>query len=69
MAFWLERLDETFALVGPGADRKVSDYYRQQIWVSPSGMFNQYQLDSVVAAWAPIGSSTPKTSHHGLLFI
>ncbi len=50
MAFWLERLDETFALVRPGHDRNVSDYYREQIWVTPSGMFSQHQLDHVVAA-------------------
>jgi uncharacterized protein len=49
MAFWLERLDETFALVRTGPDRNISDYYREQIWVTPSGMFNQHQLDHVVA--------------------
>jgi uncharacterized protein len=49
MAFWLERLDETFALVRQGGERDVSDYYREQIWVTPSGMFNQHQLDHVVA--------------------
>jgi uncharacterized protein len=49
MAFWLERLDETFALVRAGRDRDISDYYRQQIWVTPSGMFDQHQLDHVVA--------------------
>jgi predicted TIM-barrel fold metal-dependent hydrolase len=49
MGFWLERLDETFALVRPGHDRNVSDYYREQIWVTPSGMFNQHQLEHVVA--------------------
>jgi len=49
MAFWLERLDETFALVRTGRDRDVSDYYREQIWVTPSGMFNRHQLDHVVA--------------------
>ncbi|WP_260508712.1 amidohydrolase family protein [Mycolicibacterium farcinogenes] len=27
MGFWLERLDETFALVRPDHDRNVSDYY------------------------------------------
>lgn len=49
MAFWLERLDETFALVRTGRDRDISDYYREQIWVTPSGMFNQHQLDHVLA--------------------
>jgi predicted TIM-barrel fold metal-dependent hydrolase len=49
MAFWLERLDETFALVRTGRDRDISDYYREQIWVTPSGMFNRHQLDHVVS--------------------
>ncbi len=49
MAFWLERLDETFALVRTSNERKISDYYREQIWVTPSGMFNRHQLDHVVA--------------------
>jgi hypothetical protein len=49
MAFWLERLDETFALVRTGRDRDISDYYREQIWVTPSGMFSQHQLDHVLA--------------------
>jgi uncharacterized protein len=49
MAFWLGRLDETFALVRPSRERNISDYYREQIWVTPSGMFNRHQLDHVVA--------------------
>jgi predicted TIM-barrel fold metal-dependent hydrolase len=49
MALWLERLDETFALVRTDRDRDISDYYREQIWVTPSGMFNQHQLDHVLA--------------------
>lgn len=32
-----------------GRDRHVSDYYREQIWVTPSGMFNRHQLDHVIA--------------------
>ena len=49
MAFWLDRLDETFALVRSGRDRNVSDYYREQVWVTPSGMFNNHQLSHVIA--------------------
>ncbi|HZD14873.1 MAG TPA: hypothetical protein VE196_07045 [Pseudonocardiaceae bacterium] len=30
-------------------DRDISDYYREQIWVTPSGMFSQHQLDHVLA--------------------
>ena len=32
-----------------GAGRNISDYYREQIWVTPSGMFSQQQLDHVLA--------------------
>jgi uncharacterized protein len=48
MGFWLERLDETFAWVG-NLDRPVSDYYRTNVWATPSGMYNRNQLNFVVA--------------------
>lgn len=50
MGFWLSRLDETLALVRRGHDRTISDYYRSQIWVTPSGMFDQLQFDHVLGA-------------------
>ena len=50
MAFWLSRLDETFALVSKGRGRSISAYYRSQIWVTPSGMFDQHQFDHVIGA-------------------
>lgn len=50
MGLWLDRLDETFALVRPGRDRTISDYYRSQIWVTPSGMYDPHQLQQVVAS-------------------
>jgi predicted TIM-barrel fold metal-dependent hydrolase len=49
VAAWLDRLDE---ILGRGAtylEREVSTYYRQQVWVTPSGMFNQNQLNHIVA--------------------
>lgn len=52
MSFWLERLDETFALVRT-SDRTISDYYSDQIWVTPSGMYNRNQLDHAVAELGP----------------
>jgi uncharacterized protein len=49
LGFWLDRLDETFAWTGR-TDRPVSDYYRTNVWATPSGMYSQRQLDFVVAA-------------------
>lgn len=43
-AFYLERLDETLALVPTGLQRRPGEYYRQQVWVTPSGMYNRNQL-------------------------
>jgi uncharacterized protein len=48
MAFWLSRLDETFALVRTG--RSISDYYRSQVWITPSGMCDPHQFEHAVAA-------------------
>lgn len=48
-AFYLERLDETLALVPTGLQRRPSDYYRQQVWVTPSGMYNRNQLAFMTA--------------------
>jgi hypothetical protein len=30
-------------------EREISSYYREQVWVMPSGMFHQNQLNHVVA--------------------
>jgi predicted TIM-barrel fold metal-dependent hydrolase len=48
-AFYLERLDETLVLVPTGLERAPRDYYRQQVWVTPSGMYNQNQLNFMTA--------------------
>lgn len=48
-AFYLERLDETLGLVPTGLERRPSDYYRQQVWITPSGMYNKNQLAFTVA--------------------
>ncbi|ABK64692.1 amidohydrolase family protein [Mycobacterium avium] len=48
-AFYLERLDETLGLLPTGLERAPSDYYRQQVWITPSGMYNQNQLNFMTA--------------------
>lgn len=48
-AFYVERLDETLALVPTGLERTPGDYYRQQVWITPSGMYNQNQLNFMAA--------------------
>ena len=48
-AFYLGRLDETLALVPTRLERAPGDYYRQQVWITPSGMYNQNQLNFMTA--------------------
>jgi predicted TIM-barrel fold metal-dependent hydrolase len=48
-AFYLERLDESLAVVPTGLERTPGDYYRQQVWITPSGMYNQNQLNFMTA--------------------
>ena len=48
-AFWLGRLDETLALAPVGIERAPSEYYRHQVWITPSGMYNRNQLNFMMA--------------------
>jgi uncharacterized protein len=48
-AFYLDRLDETLGLVPAGLERTPGDYYRQQVWITPSGMYSQNQLNFMTA--------------------
>ena len=48
-AFYLERFDETLGLVPTGLERAPSEYYRQQVWITPSGMYSQNQLTYMTA--------------------
>ncbi|MCV7419354.1 amidohydrolase [Mycobacterium yunnanensis] len=48
VAGWLDRLDEVVGWVDY-LDRAPSAYYREQVWVTPSGMFSQNQLNFIVA--------------------
>ncbi|WP_234795651.1 amidohydrolase family protein [Mycobacteroides chelonae] len=43
-AFYLERLDGIFSRSNGCLARMPSDYYRSQVWITPSGMFNRNQL-------------------------
>ncbi len=49
VAGWLDRLDEAIGWGGPDLERQVSEYYREQVWVTPSGMFSQNQLNFIIA--------------------
>ncbi|WP_374025871.1 amidohydrolase family protein [Mycobacterium sp. HNNTM2301] len=48
MAFWLNRLDSSFGYTDH-LDRPISDYYRNHVWVTPSGMYNRNQLNFILA--------------------
>lgn len=47
-AGWLERLDGTFAKAHY-LERTVTDYYRDHVWVTPSGMYNHNQMRYMLA--------------------
>jgi uncharacterized protein len=47
-AGWLDRFDEAFGWA-EYLDRPVSDYYRNHVWITPSGMYSQNQLKYYVA--------------------
>ncbi len=48
IAGWLERLDETIGWANY-LDRPVSEYYREHVWATPSGMYNPNQLKFILA--------------------
>jgi predicted TIM-barrel fold metal-dependent hydrolase len=48
VAGWLDRLDETIGWA-KFLDRPVSEYYRQHVWITPSGMYSQNQLKFFLA--------------------
>jgi predicted TIM-barrel fold metal-dependent hydrolase len=49
VAGWLDRLDEKLGRGVPYLKRELSAYYREQVWVTPSGLYNQNQLNFFVA--------------------
>ena len=48
VAGWLDRLDETIGWANY-LDRPVSEYYREHVWATPSGMYNPNQLKFILA--------------------
>lgn len=42
--FYLDRLDEALPRRVTGLDRTIGDYVRQNVYITPSGMFSQAQL-------------------------
>jgi predicted TIM-barrel fold metal-dependent hydrolase len=48
VAGWLDRLDETIGWAKYLA-RPVSEYYREHVWITPSGMYSQNQLKFFLA--------------------
>ena len=49
VAGWLDRLDEVVNWAGNHLERRVSEYYREQVWATPSGMYSHNQLNFIVA--------------------
>ncbi len=48
VAGWLDRLDEAINWAGY-LDRPVSGYYREHVWVTPSGMYSQNQFTFILS--------------------
>jgi predicted TIM-barrel fold metal-dependent hydrolase len=46
--FYLDRLDEALPQALTNLDRTISDYVRENVYITPSGMFNQAQLQYCV---------------------
>lgn len=44
VAGWLDRFDEAFGWADY-LNRPVSEYYREHVWITPSGMYSQNQLN------------------------
>jgi predicted TIM-barrel fold metal-dependent hydrolase len=42
--FYLDRLDEALPQRATNLDRTIGDYVRQNVYITPSGMFSQAQL-------------------------
>lgn len=49
IAGWLDRIDEVIGWASLDLERTPSTYYRQQVWATPAGMYNQNQLNYIVA--------------------
>ncbi|MFC6253362.1 amidohydrolase family protein [Secundilactobacillus hailunensis] len=49
VSFFMHRMDETIMPTHPNIKHDVSDYFHQHLYVSPSGMFDQNQLNWAVS--------------------
>ncbi|MBC2372719.1 amidohydrolase [Listeria booriae] len=47
--YFLERMDETMLRSMTGLKRNISDYYRNHVYITPSGLFSVPQLQFVIA--------------------
>lgn len=47
--YYLERLDALFSLAPTKLKRKVSEYYKENVYITPSGMFTVPQLQLAIA--------------------
>lgn len=49
VSFYQHRLDETIMPTHPHIDHDISTYFHRNLYVSPSGLFDQHQLEWAVA--------------------
>lgn len=49
VSFYMHRLDETIMPTHPHIDHDISTYFHRNLYVSPSGLFDQHQLEWAVA--------------------
>lgn len=50
---YLDRIDDQVGMALPGRDRSLAQAYRDQVWVTPSGLFNEGQLQMCLAQMGP----------------
>jgi predicted TIM-barrel fold metal-dependent hydrolase len=51
--FYLSRLDDVLSPGNTGLSRTITEVYRSNVWVTPSGMFHRPQFDFVRAVVGP----------------
>jgi len=47
-AFYLERMDDTMNPTTTGLERKISEYYKNNVYITPSGIFSVPQLQFAI---------------------
>jgi len=43
-AFYQERMDETLLPLAPNLNRKISEYFKQNVYITPSGLFTESMM-------------------------